>query len=369
MDENDRVFRISGIPAELPQAALGSVLDAVFAAESGSGIKTTVRSLGPHPQRGTHMVATVTFSSVPQKLSKGASWQLSETVEHNNQSIRLDLEIDVGFLGFTPTNTPIGDESDRIDCIAVSGLSSHPFGSWKKRGGRFMWLVDDDAAVPSNVRMLLYGYDTSLVASQSFQNVTDIGKSLAAAVQGIRPSAEGAFEPRPIVFIAHSLGGLVVKEAICHMVKTDPRVARCVYGLIFFGVPHNGLLVDPWLRIVENRPNEQLITALKPHSQYLQRLAQEFGQAFALGKSRVISIYETMTNLPKFNGKFDPDYLVLRPYLQKIWANAVADIQLRFETAPSQAEAETAEAFRGLVQLWPAEEAGRSSGELRTEFE
>ncbi len=75
-------------------------------------------------------------------------------------------------------------------------------------------------------------------------------------------------------------------------------------------------------------------------------------------------------NLPKFNGKFDPDYLVLRPYLQKIWANAVADIQLRFETASSQSQpAESSEEARGLVQLWPAEDTETASDKPRTEFE
>lgn len=159
-----------------------------------------------------------------------------------------------------------------------------------------MWLVDDDAAVPSNVRMLLYGYGTSLVASESFQDVTDIGKSFTAAVQGIRPSCEGPFEPRPIVFIAHSLDGLVVKEAICHMAKNDPGIARCVYGLVFFGVPHDGLLVEPWLRIVDKRPNERLITDLKANSRYLQRLAQQFSQTFTFPNARVVSIYETMAS-------------------------------------------------------------------------
>ncbi len=294
MSENDRVFRISGIPTGLSQETAGAVLDAVF--QSGSRMETTVRSLGPHPQRDSYMVAIVTFSGTPHRLREGVSWQLTETVQHNGRPLQLYLEIDTGFLGFTPINTPIGDGSDRIDCIAVSGLSSHPFGSWKKRSGRFMWLVDDDAAVPSNVRMLLYGYDTSLVASESFQDVTDIAKSLAAAVQGIRPSSEGPFEPRPIVFIAHSLGGLVVKEAICHMVKNDQRIAQCVYGLVFFGVPHNGLLVEPWLRIVDKRPNERLIADLKADSRYLQRLAQQFNQAFAFPNTRVVSIYETMTS-------------------------------------------------------------------------
>lgn len=72
-------------------------------------------------------------------------------------------------------------------------------------------------------------------------------------------------------------------------------------------------------------------------------------------------------NLPKFNGKFDPDYLILRPYLQKIWTDAPADIQLRFQTG-SQPE-ESSEEPRGLVQLWPSEDTEAATGKQRTEFE
>ncbi|KAK4443118.1 ankyrin repeat protein [Podospora aff. communis PSN243] len=348
MSENHRAFRISGIPAELDSAATRSV----------------VRSLGPHPQTG-YTVAIVTFSETPHRLRSGTSWELVETVKHSGKSLQLHLEIDANFLGFTPTNTPEGDEDNRVDCIAISGLSSHPFGSWKKRGGRFTWLVDDVSVVPPNVRMLLYGYNTSLVASESFQNVADIGQSLAADVQGIQPS----------------LGGLVVKEAICHMARINKGISQCVYGLVFFGVPHRGLLVEPWLQIVDKRPNEQLITALKPESCYLRRLTQDFGEVFTHPKSQVVSVYETMKtrylsmnrshdNLPKFTGFSDEDYLRLQPYLQNIWKKAVADVRERFEATSSEAEAEESlEDTRGLVQLWPAEEAGRASTKPPTEFD
>jgi hypothetical protein len=73
-----------------------------------------------------------------------------------------------------------------ISCIAVSGLSSHPFGSWKERGGQFMWLRDSLAREKNGVRVLLYGYDTSLVKSESFQDIDDIGNKLGDFIKRIR---------------------------------------------------------------------------------------------------------------------------------------------------------------------------------------
>lgn len=71
-------------------------------------------------------------------------------------------------------------------CIAVSGLSSHPFGSWKRRNGHFMWLRDSLACHSSGVRVLLYGYDTTLIQSESFQDIADIGNKLGDFIKRIR---------------------------------------------------------------------------------------------------------------------------------------------------------------------------------------
>jgi hypothetical protein len=54
---------------------------------------------------------------------------------------------------------------------------------------------------------------------------------------------------RPLLLIAHSLGGLVVKEALrksrdCESVKPHLyNVARSIVGVLFFGTPHRG--ADP----------------------------------------------------------------------------------------------------------------------------
>ena len=49
-----------------------------------------------------------------------------------------------------------------------------------------MWLRD---ALPLDVphaRILIYGYDTRLIRSSSFQSLTDLGKALQIDMKGIR---------------------------------------------------------------------------------------------------------------------------------------------------------------------------------------
>lgn len=49
-----------------------------------------------------------------------------------------------------------------------------------------MWLRDDVAKTADKARVLLYGYDTSLVNSESFQDIGDIATRLISEINAIR---------------------------------------------------------------------------------------------------------------------------------------------------------------------------------------
>lgn len=58
---------------------------------------------------------------------------------------------------------------------------------------------------------------------------------------------EDGTQQRPIIFIAHSLGGIVVKKALLHSDRVrvgnleDQRsIKLSTYGIIFMGTPHQG---------------------------------------------------------------------------------------------------------------------------------
>jgi hypothetical protein len=67
-----------------------------------------------------------------------------------------------------------------------------------------------------------------------------------------------------------------------------------VYGLLFFGVPNQGIRISHWLPIVRDQPNESLVRNLAPGSIYLRNLQDRFCRVFRFHDSRLVSIYETM---------------------------------------------------------------------------
>jgi hypothetical protein len=126
----------------------------------------------------------------------------------------------------------------------ISGLASHPFGSWQSRQGdkTFMWIRNILSKHLQGVRSIIYGYDTKLGGSQSFQLIPDLAQALINQLQTYGWNSTSA---KPIVFLAHSLGGLVLREA---MVKLDrsPNEKHTILlslfvGAVFFGVPNLGM--------------------------------------------------------------------------------------------------------------------------------
>lgn len=70
--------------------------------------------------------------------------------------------------------------------IAVPGLGSHAIGSWKSPSDNDLWLRDylpDD--VP-NIRILLYGHNTSLLGNESKDSIEDLGIRFLESIKAFR---------------------------------------------------------------------------------------------------------------------------------------------------------------------------------------
>lgn len=135
------------------------------------------------------------------------------------------------------------------------------------------------------------------------QHSTNLVNDLADLRDGL-----GHHSPCPFIFIVHSLGGLVVKDALNKSFqidsKTDRRraeIAGLTSGVVFLGTPHRGSRVASLGRIAfrmsevfaAQRPNTRLLRALEANSETLERITQSFHQTLNKTQSlRIFSFHE-----------------------------------------------------------------------------
>ena len=104
--------------------------------------------------------------------------------------------------------------------------------------------------------------------------------------------AERRAEPlRPVLFIVHSLGGIIVKEMLrrssgCRRGQAHLQsIFDSTIGIIFFGTPHGGAdprnilhhIAERAIRATGFSVNEQIVNTLLPSAERLRELRDEFG--------------------------------------------------------------------------------------------
>ncbi len=79
--------------------------------------------------------------------------------------------------------------------------------------------------------------------------------------------------PRPLFFIAHSLGGLLVKQMIRRAADRSLPVARNTRGVVFLATPHSGSQKATWLERLPGLARQSVTThELEAHSAELRDL-------------------------------------------------------------------------------------------------
>lgn len=80
--------------------------------------------------------------------------------------------------------------------------------------------------------------------------------------------------------------------------EDDLRLIRAVYGIVFFGVPHDGMDISSLIPMVGDGPNRFLVESInRINSQVLSNQQQEFHAALGeKGASEVFCFYETLAS-------------------------------------------------------------------------
>jgi hypothetical protein len=174
--------------------------------------------------------------------------------------------------------------SPNVDVVAVHGLNGHRENTWTAKTG-VLWLRDLLPAKIPNARIFSWGYDANTHGKKPLTSMYlyDHARELVSDLSLERRLTNTT--QRPIVFVAHSLGGIVVKSALLHSNSTHPghlkehrAIKTSTYGIIFMGTPHQGSDSSAWgMRLVDVEfifihTNDSLLKNLGKDSEMLQNV-------------------------------------------------------------------------------------------------
>ncbi|KAF9777835.1 hypothetical protein IL306_004311 [Fusarium sp. DS 682] len=145
---------------------------------------------------------------------------------------------------------------------------------------------------------MIYGYNSKL-SSHGIDTIMDYGRELMEELKKIRNTEE--LRQRPLFFIAHSFGGILLTHCLVKAVQTNeddhPTIAtlhRATYGMLLFGIPHKGLVVDDIQKMLAgqgNYPRNALLQQIREKSDLLAFQLADFKNL--IRDRKIVSFFET----------------------------------------------------------------------------
>lgn len=177
------------------------------------------------------------------------------------------------------------------DIIFVHGLGGTVMRtwSWRRDVNHFWpaWLGDEQEL--SSHRIFSFGYNSNFKGVATNLNTIDFAKDLLFSMLTFSGGLGDHLEQRrhigakPIIFVAHSMGGLVVKKAYTlgkHDKQYSDIVAK-VFGIVFLATPHRGAQYAKMLNNILSTaplgaPPKAYVAELDTHSSSLQDINEQF---------------------------------------------------------------------------------------------
>lgn len=201
----------------------------------------------------------------------------------NSNSQPEDKDKDKKMTGLLPV-FGYNNSSRKGDIVFVHGLAGHSWSTWHLKSNKdakdfnfwLYWLGEDLKKEGIDVGVWTFGYEAARFQfSGAAMSRFDLGSNL---LEYLKVKNIGK---RPLIFVTHSMGGLVVKEAIRTALDFDDKKAiiKLTKGIVFLSTPHTG---SHLANLIDNirfftRPNIN-VGELKAHSSELRKLNQWYRQ-------------------------------------------------------------------------------------------
>ncbi|KAL8644302.1 MAG: hypothetical protein Q9226_007835, partial [Calogaya cf. arnoldii] len=151
-----------------------------------------------------------------------------------------------------------------------------------------LWPRDLLPNLVHDARIFTWGYDADIDGLGSASQST-IHQHAGSLLSDIADQREIFGYRQPILFVVHSLGGIIVKAALNRSLATQGTrlkdIASATFGVCFLGTPHRGSnsaslgkIAYEVTRAVTRRPNTRLLQGLERNSETLEQIGDTFIQ-------------------------------------------------------------------------------------------
>lgn len=173
------------------------------------------------------------------------------------------------------------------DVVFLHGLDGNLRTTWQADNGlSFPEMLAEDLP---RFAIWSVGYDVSPSAWKgNTMPLVDRATNILAMLEA------NGFGKRPIIFITHSLGGLVVKQMLRHAVGYGKpawnAIAQKTKGVVFISTPHAGSGLATWLSYMQFLLPSVTVQELKEHEPYLRDLNVWYRNAVNEGTPKIANV-------------------------------------------------------------------------------
>ncbi|KAJ4009129.1 hypothetical protein NW752_009426 [Fusarium irregulare] len=161
---------------------------------------------------------------------------LTRTEQITNQRNRSPFDV-----LYDPQDDPSIARPATVDIIAVHGLGSNVDRTWTWRQSEepVHWLKDANMLpkIVPTARIMVFNYDSTWMSDAPRTRVELCGEDLIRTMHNLRGHCD-----RPLVFVAHSFGGLVVQDGLifADREREFQYIIKNTAGLVTLGTPFRG---------------------------------------------------------------------------------------------------------------------------------
>ncbi|KAL6897157.1 ankyrin repeat-containing domain protein [Trichoderma evansii] len=132
----------------------------------------------------------------------------------------------------------LSQASPHVDLVFVHGYGGNPETTWHDESTGKIWIKDEEfiTRIRRPIRIFSFSYNGDVDSNLSSSSPAFHASDLLCCLEQALERSTG----RPLIFIAHGFGGIIVKKAIqlCFVTPAYPQTKNALAGVVFFGTPH-----------------------------------------------------------------------------------------------------------------------------------